>query len=601
MFAKFGDVSRVIVEGDDTDGSSMAAFAARLHHSSSAPSAAPSAVVVFARPESLRRLLKTASLSASSKASLKAKAQAKATITDPDPPMQGGEADGDGEGKGKGQAEGEEAQQPLWPAWGMEGWLNAYADERPGLAHLQAEADAYISEYEDRLERERREAEERALRSQEDDGWTVVRSSSASRRNRDPSSGVSMGVISKARAQVLAVKLQQKQKKQQAAAAEALKFYRFQHREARRQGQDDKNSQSQNHASNPLKLETDRLENELKAKSLELEKIAAEAKGLKLLNKSMEKAVNGTLELKKANDLRKASQAAQQAAEATVRRLQAAQKGKQGPALDEVIAALEAELKLSQKEDRLMRTKEVALLDAEKAVEAANAKAAQVDECMNKIAELTRQLNAQQDENKTLDRMYKQKVDDVKKLTSQVESLSEAVTAAQSYTSVIKDYQRQLQELQATHKITLDELARAKIAATRVASAVANEWKDDNDKVIPVKQWLEERRVMVGEAEKLKEKLAHAERATKYEAQMKVWRVVKATKKNTSELDANKEVTKFINAANESRAAAVAARDGAPLTLVKAPPPDPADAEGKKGASKGKVLMGKVKPAGKKK
>ncbi|CAI5999891.1 unnamed protein product [Closterium sp. NIES-65] len=318
--------------------------------------------------------------------------------------------------------------------------------------------------------------------------------------------------------------------------------------------QDDKNSQSQNHASNPLKLETDRLENELKAKSLELEKIAAEAKGLKLLNKSMEKAVNGltdevaklklkletaeqqcdakTLELKKANDLRKASQAAQQAAEATVRRLQAAQKGKQGPALDEVIAALEAELKLSQKEvsrlqednraqDRLMRTKEVALLDAEKAVEAANAKAAQVDECLNKIAELTRQLNAQQDENKTLDRMYKQKVDDVKKLTSQVESLSEAVTAAQSYTSVIKDYQRQLQELQATHKITLDELARAKIAATRVASAIANEWKDDNDKVIPVKQWLEERRVMVGEAEKLKEKLAHAERATKYEAQMK--------------------------------------------------------------------------------
>ncbi|CAI5518795.1 unnamed protein product [Closterium sp. Naga37s-1] len=228
MFAKFGDVSRVIVEGDDTDGS-------RLHHSSSAPSAAPSAVVVFARPESLRRLLKSASLSASSKASLKAKAQAKATITDPDSPMQGGEADGDGEGKGKGQAEGEEAQQPLWPAWGMEGWLNAYADERPGLAHLQAEADAYISEYEDRLERERREAEERALRSQEDDGWTVVRSSSASRRNRDPSSGVSMGVISKARAQVLAVKLQQKQKKQQAAAAEALKFYRFQHREARRQ------------------------------------------------------------------------------------------------------------------------------------------------------------------------------------------------------------------------------------------------------------------------------------------------------------------------------------------------------------------------------
>lgn len=38
------------------------------------------------------------------------------------------------------------------------------------------------------------------------------------------------------------------------------------------------------------------------------------------------------------------------------------------------------------------------------------------------------------------------------------------------------------------------ELARAKISANRVAVVVANEWKDANDKVMPVKQWLEERR-----------------------------------------------------------------------------------------------------------
>ena len=44
---------------------------------------------------------------------------------------------------------------------------------------------------------------------------------------------------------------------------------------------------------------------------------------------------------------------------------------------------------------------------------------------------------------------------------------------------------------------TLDrELARAKVTANRVATVVANEWKDANDKVMPVKQWLEDRRFL---------------------------------------------------------------------------------------------------------
>ncbi len=46
-------------------------------------------------------------------------------------------------------------------------------------------------------------------------------------------------------------------------------------------------------------------------------------------------------------------------------------------------------------------------------------------------------------------------------------------------------------------KKTLErELARAKISANRVAVVVANEWKDANDKVMPVKQWLDERRFL---------------------------------------------------------------------------------------------------------
>lgn len=45
-------------------------------------------------------------------------------------------------------------------------------------------------------------------------------------------------------------------------------------------------------------------------------------------------------------------------------------------------------------------------------------------------------------------------------------------------------------------KRTLErELARVKVSASRVAAVVANEWKDENDKVMPVKQWLEERRI----------------------------------------------------------------------------------------------------------
>ncbi|PHT30863.1 Oligopeptide transporter 3 [Capsicum baccatum] len=40
------------------------------------------------------------------------------------------------------------------------------------------------------------------------------------------------------------------------------------------------------------------------------------------------------------------------------------------------------------------------------------------------------------------------------------------------------------------------ELARLKISANRVATVVGNEWKDDNDKVMHVKQWLEERKLL---------------------------------------------------------------------------------------------------------
>lgn len=304
----------------------------------------------------------------------------------------------------------------------------------------------------------------------------------------------------------------------------------------------------------PIKIELNRLENELKVKCHELEKINSESKGLRQSNISMEKALVSlteevaklkeklecaeqqldakALEVKKSNDLKRAAFSAQAAAEATVRRFQASHKDTELPSVEAILAPLEAELKLTQKElaklqddnkahERLMRAKEAALLEAEKDVEAANAKAAQVEDLMNKNHEFSKLIEICQEENKTLDRLHKQKVEEVQKLTSQVASLSEALTASGAVTSTIKDYQRQVQELQASQKVLQEELARAKVAANRVAVAVANEWKDDNDKVIPLKQWLEERRFMQGELEKVKEKLISAEKTIKYEVQMK--------------------------------------------------------------------------------
>ena len=56
------------------------------------------------------------------------------------------------------------------------------------------------------------------------------------------------------------------------------------------------------------------------------------------------------LEIKKINDEKKASMAAQFAAEATLRRVHAAQKDDDMPPIEAILAPLEAELKLAKQE-----------------------------------------------------------------------------------------------------------------------------------------------------------------------------------------------------------------------------------------------------------
>ncbi|EPS64520.1 hypothetical protein M569_10261 [Genlisea aurea] len=308
------------------------------------------------------------------------------------------------------------------------------------------------------------------------------------------------------------------------------------------------------HGSDPVKVELNRLENEVRDKERELGEAQSQIKALKLSERLREKAVEElteelskvdeklkltesllqtkNLEIKKLNDEKKASMAAQFAAEATLRRVHAAQKDDDMPPIEAILAPLEAELKLSRQEiaklqddnkalDRLTKSKEAALLEAEKTVQLALAKASMVDDLQNKNQELMKQIEICQEENKILDKMHRQKVAEVEKLTQTVRELEEAVLAGGAAANAVRDYQRKVQEMNEERKTLDRELARAKVTANRVATVVANEWKDANDKVMPVKQWLEERRFLQGEMQQLRDKLSIAERTAKSEAQLK--------------------------------------------------------------------------------
>nr|ACO87662.1 myosin heavy chain [Brachypodium sylvaticum] len=308
------------------------------------------------------------------------------------------------------------------------------------------------------------------------------------------------------------------------------------------------------HGSDPVRVELTRLENDLHYKEKELGDAQAEIRALRLSERAREKAVEDlteelakvdgklklteslleskNLEAKKINDEKKAALAAQFAAEATLRRVHAAQKDDDMPPIEAILAPLEAELKLARQEiaklqddnralDRLTKSKEAALLEAERTVQIALAKASLVDDLQNKNQELMKQIEICQEENKILDRMHRQKVAEVEKLTQTVRELEEAVLAGGAAANAVRDYQRKVLEMNEEMKTLDRELARAKVSANRVAVVVANEWKDGNDKVMPVKQWLEERRILQGEMQQLRDRLAIAERAARSEAQLK--------------------------------------------------------------------------------
>ncbi|OMO64681.1 Myosin II heavy chain-like protein [Corchorus olitorius] len=304
----------------------------------------------------------------------------------------------------------------------------------------------------------------------------------------------------------------------------------------------------------PVVLELTRLQNQLKEKERELGAAQAEIKALRATEVFKDKAIeelqsevdkldekhraaenllqHKNLEIKKLTDDKRDALAAQFAAEATLRRVHANQKDEADFSMESVIAPLEAEIKMYKNEiaqlhedkkamERLTKSKESALLEAERILRSALERALIVEEVQNQNFELRRQIEICQEENKILEKSNRQKVLEVEKLSQTIQELEEAILAGGAAANSIRDYQRQISQLNEEKRTLERELARAKVSANRVATVVANEWKDENDKVMPVKQWLHDRRLLQAEMQRLKEKLAVSERTAKAEAQLK--------------------------------------------------------------------------------
>ncbi|KMZ57131.1 microtubule-associated proteins 70-2 [Zostera marina] len=308
------------------------------------------------------------------------------------------------------------------------------------------------------------------------------------------------------------------------------------------------------HGSDPLMVELNRLENEVRDKDRDLMEAQSEIRALKLTERAKEKALdevteeldkisdkfqaseisleNKNLEIKRINEEKREALAAQFAAEATLRRVHASQKDEDTQPLEAVLSPLEAEIKLLKQEvanlqddnkalERLTKTKEAALLEAEKEVHSAKIKASFVDDLLNRNQELVKQNDICQEEYKILDKMHRQKVAEVEKLGKTVHELEESLLSGASAANAVRDYQRQVSELKGEKKTLQRTLSRVKVTENRVAVVAANDWKDANDKVMPVKQWLEERRFLMAEMQQLRDKLFATEHAVKIEAQLK--------------------------------------------------------------------------------
>ncbi|VVB12766.1 unnamed protein product [Arabis nemorensis] len=307
---------------------------------------------------------------------------------------------------------------------------------------------------------------------------------------------------------------------------------------------------------NPFVSDTSSLQNQLKEKEKELLAAKAEIEALRTNEelkdrafgelrenvRKLEERLGATnnlveqkeVEMKKLEEEKEYALAGQDAAEEALRRVYTHNQDDDDDSLplESIIAPLEAEIKFHKHQisalqednkalERLTKSKESALLEAEGILRSALERALIVEEVQNHNFELRRQIEICQEEYKFLEKINRHKALEIEKLSQTIGELEEAILAGGTAANAVRDYRRQISQLNEEKRTLERELARVKVSASRVALAVANEWKDENDRVMPVKQWLEERRLLHGEMQKLKDKLAVSERTAKAESQLK--------------------------------------------------------------------------------
>ncbi|KAM3230115.1 hypothetical protein ACQJBY_060738 [Aegilops geniculata] len=308
----------------------------------------------------------------------------------------------------------------------------------------------------------------------------------------------------------------------------------------------------------PVVDELNRLENLLREKERELGHAYSEIKGLKVTEALKDKAIaelskelkkqdeklsilekqleQKNLDVKRLCNERKEALSAQFAAEASLRRIHSAQRDEEVVPFDAIIGPLESDIKKYKHEiavlqddkkalERHLKLNEAAFVEAGDILRSALERALIVEDVQNQNIELKKQMEIYHEENMLLEKSNRQKVLEIEKLTHTVGELEESILASRDVANAVHFYQNQATRLNVSEideeKKTLErELARAKVYVNRVATTTANEWKDDADKLMPVKRWLEERRLLQGEIQRLRDKIAIAERSAKVEAQL---------------------------------------------------------------------------------
>lgn len=305
--------------------------------------------------------------------------------------------------------------------------------------------------------------------------------------------------------------------------------------------------------SDPVVDELNRLENLLREKERELGHAYSEIKGLKVTEALKDKAIaelskelkkqdekrrilekqleQKNLDVKRLSNERKEALSAQFAAEATLRRIHSSQKDEEVVPFDAIIAPLESDIKKYRHEiavlqddkkalERHLKLNEAALVEAGDILRSALERALIVEDVQNQNIELKKQMEIYHEENRLLEKSNRQKVLEIEKLTHTVGELEESILATSDVTNAVHFYRNQTARLNEEKKTLERELARAKVYVNRVATTTANAWKDDADKLMPVKRWLEERRLLQGEIKRLHDKITIAERSAKVEGQL---------------------------------------------------------------------------------